>query len=139
MRTDVLLSSQVNREKRQEIEDLHIKHGTVQSGASVAEAKVDKFTRDLADAHKRIEELTNKLSQQDASIRELGDVKSMLAKTPGISKELAVAAQVRFLQNLELQLHSTLAHDVVVMLFSRGWCIDASIFVSIRGWHGYSS
>lgn len=88
----------MNKEKRQELEQLHIKHNTVQSSASAAEAKADKLTRDLSDAHKRIDDLTNKLNQQETSMKELGELKSMLAKAPGASKELAVAAQVRLTQ-----------------------------------------
>lgn len=91
----MLLVSQVNKEKRQELEELHIQHGNAQSGASAASAKLDKLTRDLADATKRIEELTSKLSLQEASIRELDELKSMLAKAPGAFKGLGVAAQVR--------------------------------------------
>lgn len=85
----------MNKEKRQELEELHIQHGNVQSGASAAAAKGDKLTRELADATKRIEELTSKLSLQEASMKELDELKSMLAKAPGVSKGLGVVAQVR--------------------------------------------
>jgi peptidoglycan hydrolase CwlO-like protein len=85
---------QVNKEKRQELEKLHIQHNTVQSSASAAGAKVEKLTRDLADSQKRIDELTGTLNQQEAAIKELGELKAMLVKGPGVSKELTATAQV---------------------------------------------
>lgn len=85
---------QVNKEKRRELEQLHLQHGTVQSGAAAAEVKIEITTRDLADANRRIRELEKEAKRQESAVQESNSLKSLLSKAPGAAEEGSVTAQV---------------------------------------------
>jgi chromosome segregation ATPase len=87
---------QVIKDKNSELEKLQAQHGTAKQTANTAQAKLDKASKELADSRKNVDDLNNKLQQQQPAVKELADAKAKLGRSPIVNTEASLTEQASF-------------------------------------------